>query len=304
MESEFRKSPESLAVLVVGTDTLIEALPARPIQLAHACGELGFDLVIPLSWGDELVAEAALRDLEGVPPTQAVLCSCPLVRRRLLQTGADLAGALVSLVPPPAAVARHLRNSLGNRVGSLTFVGRCPGATAPEFDVTYDPVGFLQILRDRGIKVESQPDTFVDRLPPDRRRHVSLPGGCPSPEMLWQRCHEMALAEVEGPDLALEIAQHLFQSQPTLIDLAAGIGCHCCGVTSTNTGVSARVAVSSLEPPRSSTPVITEAVIPDLSLAVDEGLGGEKGSGPNGTASQSVRPPMAVTPKSALAARR
>jgi hypothetical protein len=183
-------------------------------------------------------------------------------------------------------------------------VGRCPGATTPEFDVSYDPVGFFQILRDRGIDMESQPDTFVDRLPPDRRRHVSLPGGCPSPEMLWQRCHEMSLAEVEGPDLALEIAQHLFQSQPTLIDLAAGVGCHCCGVTSTNSGSSARVAVMSLEPPRSSTPVITEAVIPDLSVVLQEGQSGENASAANGAASRSARPPMAVTPKSALAARR
>ena len=304
MESEIRKSPESLAVLVVGTDTLIEALPARPIQLAHACGELGFDLVIPLSWGDELVAEAALRDLEGVPPTQAVLCSCPLVRRRLLQAGADLAGAMVSLVSPPAAVARHLRAGLGDRIGSLTFVGRCPAATSPEFDVTYDPVGFLEILRDRGIKVELQPDTFVDRLPPDRRRHVSLPGGCPSPEVLWQRCHEMSLNEVEGPDLALEIAHHLFQSQPTLIDIAAGVGCHCCGVTPANMGTSARVAVMSLEPPRSATPVMSEAVLPELALAVGEQSGSENGGGSVGGISPAVRPPMAVTPHSALTARR
>lgn len=300
MESDIRKSPETLAVLVVGTDTLIEALPARPIQLAHACGELGFDLVVPLSWGDELVAEAALRDLESEPSSQAVLCSCPLVRRRLLQAGADLAASMVSLVSPPVAVARHLRASLGERIGSLTYVGRCPGASAPEYDVTYDPAGFLQILRDRSINLETLPDTFVDRLPPDRRRHVSLPGGCPSPEMLWQRCHEMSLSEVEGPDLALEVAQHLFQSQPTLVDLAAAVGCHCCGVTAQNTGNSARVAVMSLEPPRSITPVITEAVLPDLSHAVEV----TSENGPESALSSLVRPPMAVTPASALATRR
>src|SRR5688572_9953136 len=76
---EFRKSPETLAVLVVGTDTLIEALPARPIQLAHACGALGFDLVVPLSWGDELVAEAALRALEPRDHTPAVCAPAHLL---------------------------------------------------------------------------------------------------------------------------------------------------------------------------------------------------------------------------------
>ena len=84
MEAEKGVSPDGLAIVVIGTDTLIEALPARPIQLAHACGALGFDLAIPLSWGDELVAEAALRALEA-RPGPAVLCTCPLVRRRLLR---------------------------------------------------------------------------------------------------------------------------------------------------------------------------------------------------------------------------
>ena len=303
MESEFRKSPESLAVLVVGTDTLIEALPARPIQLAHACGELGFDLVVPLSWGEELVAEAALRSLETSSVRQVVFCSCPLVRQRLLQSGADLAGVMVSVAPPPSAVARHLRATVGHRLGSLTFVGRCPGANPPEYDAVYEPEAFFQILKDRGINIASQPDAFVDRLPPDRRRHVSIPGGFPDPESLWQRCHEMIMAEVEGPDLALEIAQHLVASQPVLVDLAVEVGCHCCGVTSSTKGGSARVAVTSLEPPRSITPVISDAVVSELSSPVLD----VESVFENGTykmKSPAVRPPMAVTPSSALTAPR
>jgi len=49
MEAETPVTPEGLAIVVIGTDTLIEALPARPVQLAHACDALGFDLAIPLS---------------------------------------------------------------------------------------------------------------------------------------------------------------------------------------------------------------------------------------------------------------
>src|SRR5687767_15963136 len=119
MDSQFRKSPETLAVLVVGTDTVIEALPARPIQLAHACGALGFDLVVPLSWGDELVAEAALRALEPRDHTPAVLCSCPLVRQRLLQTGGDLVADMVFLAPSTVVVARHFCSLLVDHLGSM-----------------------------------------------------------------------------------------------------------------------------------------------------------------------------------------
>jgi hypothetical protein len=296
---EFRKSPETLAVLVVGTDTLIEALPARPIQLAHACGALGFDLVIPLSWGDELVAEAALRALEPRDHTPAVLCSCPLVRQRLLQAGTDLASAMVSIAPSPVAVARHLRSSLGNRLGSLSFVGRCPGAVPPEYDVSYDPPTLLGILRDRGIEIQHQPDVYLDRLPPDRRRFVSLPGGCPTPELLWQRCNERTLVEIEGQDLALDVAQHLIAPQSTLVDVATSVGCYCAGVTGSSTDIAVRVAVASLEPPRSTTPVMTDAVIPELEVAAvgDAKAGGE--SGYEGAPSLG-RPPMAVTPATAL----
>jgi hypothetical protein len=293
MESEQRTPPETLAVLVVGTDTLIEALPARPIQLAHACGALGFDLVIPLSWGDELVAEAALRTLESRSPGPAVLCSCPLVRERLLQTGADLEGAMVSLAPSPAAVARHLRATIGNRLGSLSYVGRCPGASTPEYDVSYDPPALFSIFRDQGIQIESQPDEYQDRLPADRRRFVSLPGGCPSPDHLWQRCNEMTLVEIEATDL-IELAQHLLSPHPVLVDVAATLGCHCCGVTHSTTDFSAKVAVASLEPPRSTTPIVTYAVVPELTVAVTEPARGFSGG------ASSERTPMAVTPPSAL----
>jgi|SRR5687768_3576181 len=298
MESEFRKSPEKLAVLVVGTDTLIEALPARPIQLAHACGALGFDFVVPLSWGDELVAEAVLRVLEPRSHAPAVLCSCPLVRQRLLQAGGDLATALVSVAPSPVAVARHLRASLGNQLGSLSFVGRCPGAIPPEYDISYDPPALLGILRDRAIDIQEQPDVFLDRLPPDRRRFVSLPGGCPTPEALWQRCNERTLVELEGTDLAIDVAQHLMSPQSTLVDVATTVGCFCSGVTSSATDIAVRVAVASLEPPRSTTPIVTDAVVPELGVAIlaDKPLNGTSYEAIAGTG----RPPMAVTPATAL----
>jgi hypothetical protein len=294
---EFRKSPESLAVLVVGSDTLIEALPARPIQLAHACGALGFDLVVPLSWGDELVAESALRALAGRHPSPAVMCACPLVRERLVQVGADLASSLISLTPPPVAVARHLRTIVGNQMGSLSFVGKCPGASETHFDVIYRPQDFLAEILDRGIRLDLLPETFEDRFPADRRRHVSLPGGCPAPEALWQRCNEMTLLELEGSDIAIDLAQHLMSPHPVLLDIAPALGCHCSGVTDSSRGASARVAVMSLEPPRSRTPTVTEAFIPDLTEAV---VGPTAGS----TTGIPRRPPMAVTPPGVIRSRR
>lgn len=300
MEAESDRSPDSLAILVVGTDTLIEALPARPIQLANACSDLGFDIAIPLSWGDELVAEATIRSLQSRGAGPALLCTCPLVRQRLLQGGADLASSLISLVSPPVALARHLRATLGSRLTSISFVGRCPGATPPEFDAAYTPDELFGILRARGIKLEDQPDVFFDRIPPDRQRYVSLPGGCPTPEALWQRCNETSLKELEGSDFAIELAQHLLSTERVLVDAATAVGCSCSGVTHSTAGYSARVAVTSLEPPRSSTPILGIETVPDLSSALPEP---DKSQIDNGFAEQpsgQSRTRMAVTPNTAL----
>lgn len=303
MESGSSKSPESLAVLVVGTDTIIEALPARPIQLANACGALGFHLAVPLSWGDELVAEAALRDLENRGPAPAILCSCPMVRQRLLQVGNDLVTSMVLLAPPPVAVARHLRATLGIRGGSISYVGRCPSAGPPEYDVSYDPQEFFALLRDRGVEIHKQPDVFVNRIPPDRRRFVSLPGGCPTPEALWQRCNERTLVEIEGQEISIEIAQQLMSSHSILVDAAVSIGCPCSGVTRSTTGFSARVAVTSLEPPRSPAAIVSGDVVPELALDPEEFKSIDDSSYVGVSASHG-RPPMAVTPDGSVKGRK
>jgi hypothetical protein len=304
MELESSKSPESLAVLVVGTDTLIEALPARPIQLANACGALGFDIAIPASWGDELVAEAALRTLGNRGPAPAILCSCPMVRQRLLQAGNDLLSSMVLLESSPVAVARHLRATMGRRAGSISFVGRCPSAKPPDYDVAYDPQEFFALLRTRGVDVHKQPDVFLNRIPPDRRRFVSLPGGCPTPEALWQRCSERELVEVEGPDFSIEVAQHLMSANPILVDAAVSAGCPCSGVTHSTTGFSARVAVMSLEPPRSSGPIVSDEVLSGLTIEVPEELKLFDDTSYVGEFASLERPPLAITPLGALKVRK
>jgi hypothetical protein len=303
MEAETGVSPDGLAIVVVGTDTVIEALPARPIQLAHACSALGFDLAIPLSLGDELLAEAALRAVETRPTGPAVLCTCPLVRRRLLRLGTELVGSMVSLVSPPVALARHLRATLGPRLTSISFVGACPSARPPEYDVAYSPDEFFGILRARGITLEEQPDVFVDRVPPDRRRFNSLPGGCPSADSLWRRGRGTSLTELEQEGFALELAQRLVSSEKVLVDAATAVGCACSGVTSSTGGYSARIAVSSLEPPRASEPVVVSDHDQNLSFPMEEAAKSFEGMEYHGPPAVTGRPPMAVTPVHALRAK-
>ncbi len=259
-----------LSVAIVGNDALVEALPARPIQFAHACRAIGFDVVLPGSWGDELVAVATLRALDAWENAPVVFCACPHVRDRLLSGGAELGSLLIAPVAPPVAAARYARAAYSGRSLHVTYIGDCPAASASEFDARHETNEFLALLGSRGIDPLEQPAVFDAILPPDRRRHLSLPGGCPSPEALWQRANERVLIGLEGADLILDLAQHLLTRQPVLVDLASALGCACSGVTGTTLGRSARVAVTSLEPPGSTTPVIDPDLLKPSELLVQE----------------------------------
>src|SRR6201985_3982073 len=89
--------PQAVPIIILGTDALLAALPASPVQLAHACLRAGFANVIPASWGDELIAAAVLRRLPQFGNGPVIQCSCPIVAHRLLTAGGDLRPVLLPL---------------------------------------------------------------------------------------------------------------------------------------------------------------------------------------------------------------
>src|SRR5690349_12220193 len=173
------------SIVVLGADALIAALPATPIQLAHACALVGYQHVVPASWGDELVAAATLRTLHSRDAKPAIQCSCPFVAHRLLAVGSDLRPFLVSLVAPPVVLARYLRAIAGETKLRITYVGRCPGAADEVIDARLTPEELLAIFADHQIALDQEPEAFDSVIPPDRRRYLSQPGGLPTPETLW-----------------------------------------------------------------------------------------------------------------------
>ena len=253
--ADFRASSVP-AVVILGNDAILAALPATPVQLAHACLAAGFRAVIPASWGDELVAGATLDALSGAATRPAIHCACPHVARRVLAVGSELAPHLISLVAPPVAAARYLR---ANSVGELrvTYVGRCPSATDDSIDARLTPEELLAQLADRGIDPTVQPEVFESVLPPDRRRHLSTPGGLPSAEALWSR-DRVIVEPIRGDDFAAELVNLVLAGKDALIDPAPSVGCVCAGATRGSAPSDARMTVVALEPPRSAYPVVED----------------------------------------------
>lgn len=234
---------------------LLAALPGRAVQLAHAILAAGYDLVVPVSWGEELLADHAMRELEHAPSHAMVFCSCPLVRHRLLASGTEIVPHLLSCVAPPVATARYLRALQPDVAMRLTYLGACPGGEDNSIDAQQAPADFLAHLAQRGIAITRQPMVFESTVPPDRRRHWSLPGGAPSPDAMLARGLASRFVTI-GPDIALDIAEAILSAERVLLDVAPTQGCACAGAVEVHAVEGSREAVIALEPPRSFLPVI------------------------------------------------
>ena len=247
-----------MPIVILGTDAVLAALPATPVQLAHACLRAGFANVIPASWGDEIVATAVLRRLGPFGDGPAIQCSCPFVAHRLLAVGADLRPLLLPVVPPPVAIARYVRALSPSTPTRITYVGACPGAVDESIDIRMTPEALISMLAERQIELQAQPRVFESIIPPDRRRYRSMPGGVPTAEALWAEQRSRSLVEVSGEDFVAEISQMVLSRENVLIDPSVALGCACSGAVGADASIEGRHRVMSLEPPRAAVPVVPE----------------------------------------------
>src|SRR4051812_32892562 len=111
----------SLAVALIGADALLAARPATPVQVLHGCIEAGFGAAYPATGGDELVARECVQQLARKPSSRVVLCSCPLVAKRVDES--TLPGERLATAAPPVAAARLVRAAFGDQPVRITYIG-------------------------------------------------------------------------------------------------------------------------------------------------------------------------------------
>jgi hypothetical protein len=237
-----------LFVAILGADALLAARPHDPVQVTHACHRAGFELVVPVSWGEEVLAMQIAKRLARHPsPGSYVSSVCPLVDAQL-QSSPTQTPAL-RMVPPAIATARYVRAALQPRRAHVTYVGACPGAADPDIDVHCLPSTLFMRLIDAGIDIARQPRHFDGQLPVERARYASTPGGMP--EAVWLAAQAGARV-VEAAPITVDVVTQLHRGQPLLIDLAVACKCVC---------ARDRMALARLEPPRASGPVTSDIPI-------------------------------------------
>ncbi len=238
-------APEApIRAAILGTDALLASQPADPVQVVHACQRIGFDLVAPVAWGEELIAAYLATRMGADGPGAAVISSCPFVNEELR----DLPSGpyTIRTVSPPVACARYLRAAFRPRPVHVTYVGACPGAASADVDFQVLPDVLLARFVDGGIDLARQPRHFEGQVPPGRARYASLPGGAPEPG--WLRLAADALLVEAAPVTALAVAVEHLQDH-VVIDLAPACGCAC---------ARDRFSATRLEPPRATAPVVLD----------------------------------------------
>jgi hypothetical protein len=255
--------------IILGADAVLAALPASPVQLAHACQALGFQLAAPATWGDELIAESCLDQLAGYEHPSAVMCSCPLVTQRLTRASTTLEPFMLTFTSPPVATARYLRSAFSGQSLHITYAGSCPGADDESIDARLRPSDLLDAFVEHDIVVGAQPNCFEGLVPLDRRRFYSLPGGAPTRDHV-ERVSRRELIELTGDDVVLELTQHLVDQIPALLDLAPSLGCACAGAGEHAMRGNARSGLLTLEPPRARQSVIDSSVQVEVSQTLVE----------------------------------
>ena len=285
-------------LIILGTDALLTATPATPVQIAHACMAAGFHAVIPASWGDELIAARTVERLRNAS-APLVHCSCPYVSRRLTAGGNALETMVLSLIAPPIATAHYLRALYAPTQPHITYAGSCPSALHDSIDVWLAPDELMSAFTERGISASTQPTEFDSVLPPDRRRYYSEPGGLPSRHVLRHLPMPVELVELKTPDFVVDLAQHLLSSSRALIDVSLPLGCCCSGASGGVAADAARARVREHEPPRAPSPVVDHSV----SIVIDSTPSDGSSSSRRETPAQVVEPPATtreITPEPAL----
>ncbi|HEY0350984.1 MAG TPA: 4Fe-4S binding protein, partial [Gemmatimonadales bacterium] len=192
-------------VLILSPESVAHFYPATPEQVINACYAAGFRAVTRGVIGDELVAAEYLKLWEEEPWGTLIRSTDPVVVDTVRLQFPELVPYLAPVTVPAVAEARYLRAQYGSGL-KIAYAGTCPPVSTTELDAAITFSDLDQIFRIRGANVLSQP-IFFERVPEERRRHLSASGGLPLALLEESRYSSRRFRKLRGLDALKAVAR-------------------------------------------------------------------------------------------------
>jgi len=252
-------------VLILSPESVTHFYPATPEQLINACYEAGFRAVTRGVIGDELVAAEYLKLWEEEPWGTLIRSTDPVVVETVRAQYPELLPYLAPVTLPAVAEARYLRaqHEPGLRIA---YAGICPPVNSPDLDAAITYGDLDQLFRIRGVDVLSQP-TFFQRVPEERRRHLSAAGGLPLALLEEARYSSRRFRKIRGLDALPAVARAVSVDRLDLgfVDILSTEGPLDHPLSGPQEELYwRRELLASTEPPRSRQPVVDGAVVASI----------------------------------------
>jgi len=176
------------AVLVLPAEVGVYFYPAIPEQILNACFAAGFASVFFETLGDELVAHEYLRIWRESGERTWLRSTSPIVVNYCRMRLPELLPFLAPVVTPAVALARYIRRTEDEDYDLIYAGVGAPGVNGDRgsFDACISFDELERVFERSDVNPLSQPLT-LSRIPPERRRHLSLAGGLPRPLLEEQR---------------------------------------------------------------------------------------------------------------------
>jgi diguanylate cyclase (GGDEF)-like protein len=249
-------------VLILSPESVAHFYPATPEQVINACYAAGFRAVTRGVIGDERVAAEYLKLWEEEPWGTLIRSTDPVVVDTVRLQFPELVPYLAPVTVPPVAEARYLRAQYGTGL-KIVYAGISPPFSSTELDAAITFSDLDQIFRIRDANVLSQP-IFFDRVPEERRRHLSAAGGLPLPLLEQARYTSRRFRKLRGLDALKAVARAVAVDRLDLgfVDILSTEGSLDHPLSGPREELFwRRELLASTEPPRSRDPVVDTAVV-------------------------------------------
>ncbi|HJR34223.1 MAG TPA: diguanylate cyclase [Gemmatimonadales bacterium] len=248
-------------ILILSPESVAHFYPATPEQLINACYAAGFRAVTRGVIGDELVAAEYLKLWEDEPWGTLIRSTDPVVVETVRTRYPELVPYLAPVTLPAVAEARYLR-SLYRTELRIVYAGICPPGESADLDAAITFGDLEQLFRIRGVSPLAMP-TWFERVPEERRRHLSAAGGMPL-ALLEESNSSRRFRKLRGLDALPALARAVVVDRMDLgfVDILSTEGALDHPLSGPHEELYwRRELVASTEPPRSRFPVVDAAVV-------------------------------------------